>query len=108
MLTFTESYIKQESIQTKTGELVNRFSEHLFDRMKDPTRLVSLAQIQNALEHPLAYDKDIHYDDKGRPACKFTGRYATVVFNPVSGIVVTCYPTKRTTLRRYGFKEGGK
>lgn len=93
-------YLKQEPIHAKTGELVNRFSEHLFDRMKDPTRLVSLAQIRNALEHPLVYDKKIEYDDKGRPRRTFFGRFATVGFNPETGIVTTCYPTGKRSLRK--------
>lgn len=87
---------------------VTKMSDHALKRTQEASRPVTSKQIIDALSNPLNRDSiKIRYDTKGRPSCRFVGKYATVNLNPETGVIPTCWKTGQDTLKRYskGHKE---
>lgn len=78
---------------------VRRISNHAADRVDE--RKVTKGGIANAVESPL-HVVDRGYNSEGQRSVKYVGRSATVVVNPDTGDVVTCWPTGSSTRRKHG------
>lgn len=76
-----------------------RRTKHFVDQALE--RSVSEEWIADAIAHPIHHG-DIEYDDLERASMKVVGRYATVVVNPETGDLVSCWPTSSKRRRKYG------
>jgi hypothetical protein len=95
--------VKRQVVGLKSGSTtIKGVSAHAVQRIQE--RNVTVAAVQDALEHPLDTSV-VKYDDAGRPSITITGEKATVSMNPQTGMIATVYPTHSKTARRLKERE---
>ena len=77
-------------------------TRHALERAQQ--RGVNLDAIREAISHPLA-DKGIRTDKNGSQSQQLISSYATVAINPVSGNVITVWPTHTKTRKKLSKEE---
>ena len=87
--------------KTSSG-LSTTMTRHALERAQQ--RGVNLDAIREAISHPLA-DKGIRTDKNGSQSQQLIGPYATVAINPVSGNVITVWPTHTKTRKKLSKEE---
>lgn len=73
----------------------NDLSDHARVRIKE--RGISLNDLEDAIKNPMKITP-IKYDNLGRPSVTYIGAKATVVVNPITGKIITAYPTHTKTV----------
>lgn len=80
-------------IYSKGGDL----SQHAQSRMKE--RGILMENVSDAINNPLKITP-VKYDSFGRPSITYIGEHATVVVNPITGKIVTTFPTHSKVVLR--------
>ncbi len=73
--------------------------DHAYDRLKE--RIATRPGMVEAMTDPMAVI-DRGYNERGERSNKRIGRRATVVVNPDTGVIVTCWETGKRERRKYG------
>lgn len=107
--TETQDYAKIEArkvvgIRTN-GVTIQEVGTHVYDQMA--ARNVTMDSILDALTTPLDVT-EVKYDAEGRPSFTVIGRKATAVINPITGKIITTYPTHTKTANKLLRKKGLK
>ena len=87
------------------GITIQEVGTHVFDQMA--ARNVTMDSILDALTTPLDVTA-VKYDAEGRPSFTVIGRKATAAINPVTGKIITTYPTHTKTANKLLRKKGTK
>ena len=94
--TSTTAYDLAKGVNPFNGEKINGFEVSRHARVRMTERKISMNDIKNTLEHPLKIGA-MTYSENGQPAIKYYGEKTTVLINPLTGKIITLYPTHSKT-----------
>ncbi len=95
-----EACLNKKKIETPNGVSVTHISKHALDRIEEPSRRVTVKEIENALTKPIHID-NIKVDEENRRSQRFIGNNATVNANPDTGEIVTVWKTGERKRKKY-------